>query len=241
MIKKIVKFLLRRAGFADTIYLQIKYHDPFVAQRRLLKGKSPVFIFDIGGYDGRTAIKYDRLFSRTHIHIFEPFPASVKRIRKSYGDRKNFIINEVAISNFVGKDFLHINNNAATNSLLPSNASLKVFDKVTTTIDRIEVQVNTIDNYCDEIGIEYIDILKLDVQGGELRVLEGAEGMLRRKRISVIYCELEFVEIYEGQPLVHHISQFLNGFGYSLYSLYNFSYLPDGRMSYCDGIFVFDK
>lgn len=51
------------------------------------------------------------------------------------------------------------------------------------------VKLRTIDDVCDELGIERIDLLKLDVEGAELRALRGASRMLAEGRIALIQFE----------------------------------------------------
>merc|ERR1712083_1207607 len=57
-----------------------------------------------------------------------------------------------------------------------------------------------------------IDFLKLDVQGYELAVLQGAETALRD--VLVLHTEVEFVEMYEKQPLFAEVDQFLRRAGF---------------------------
>ncbi len=51
------------------------------------------------------------------------------------------------------------------------------------------VILSTIDNYCNENKIDRIDLLKLDVEGHELKILKGASQMLAENKISNIQVE----------------------------------------------------
>ena len=51
------------------------------------------------------------------------------------------------------------------------------------------VILSTIDNYCNENKIDRIDLLKLDVEGHELKILKGASQMLAKNKISNIQVE----------------------------------------------------
>jgi len=55
-----------------------------------------------------------------------------------------------------------------------------------------EVTVDTLEAFCARNAIDGIDILKMDVQGWELELLQGAEGLLRDRRIRFIYSEVGF-------------------------------------------------
>ena len=62
--------------------------------------------------------------------------------------------------------------------------------------DTERINVRTIDAFCASHGINHIDFLKLDVEGHELAVLRGAEGMLERAAISMIQFEFGPANIY---------------------------------------------
>jgi len=53
----------------------------------------------------------------------------------------------------------------------------------------IEVPVETLDSIMENMGVDRIDFMKIDVEGHEPRVLEGARRLLREKRIRAILCE----------------------------------------------------
>ena len=79
------------------------------------------------------------------------------------------------------------------------------FDVVSTS----EVEVVPLNDYLDKSG-SYI--LKLDVQGFELEVLKGATQLLANT--VAVELEVEFLELYEGQPLFGDISSFLGAHGF---------------------------
>lgn len=60
-----------------------------------------------------------------------------------------------------------------------------------------------------------IDILKMDIQGGELLALKGAQSLLEASRIRLLALEVEFKPLYKDQPLFWDICAYLYRFGYS--------------------------
>ncbi len=71
---------------------------------------------------------------------------------------------------------------------------------------REEVRLSTIDEYCSSRGIEYIDLLKIDVEGHELDVLHGAGRMFAAGAIGMAAfefggCNIDtrtfFIDFYE--------------------------------------------
>jgi len=102
-----------------------------------------------------------------------------------------------------------------TSSMLEPNSPLlrrfMQLEEVTSVVQRSEIQTRRLDDLLQELGGR-VDFLKLDVQGYELAVLQGAERILRD--VLVVHTEVEFVEMYEKQPLFAEVDQFLrrNGF-----------------------------
>lgn len=94
--------------------------------------------------------------------------------------------------------------------------------------------------YCLKNNIKSIDILKMDIQGGELAALSGASGLLNSQEIKIVYAEVYFVQQYESEPLFHDVSKFLYGFGFTLQDLYTPIY-GNGNFAWCDAIFKLNE
>lgn len=103
----------------------------------------------------------------------------------------------------------------------------------------------------DDVGAEVVaDLLKLDVQGGELDILRGGTGKLRNT--LVIDTEVEFVPLYKDQPLLGDIQCFLRDQGFVLHKLIDIAgrsfkpfimdkpAVPMSQLLWADGIFVRD-
>jgi hypothetical protein len=52
-----------------------------------------------------------------------------------------------------------------------------------------EVRVQTLDSALEEMGVDKIDLMKIDTEGHEPRVLRGAQKMLREGRVRAVLCE----------------------------------------------------
>lgn len=65
-----------------------------------------------------------------------------------------------------------------------------------------------------------VHFLKLDVQGAELDVLRNSQRIL--KKTMLVYCEVEFLELYKGQPLFGEVDAFLRSQGFMLHFLNGF-------------------
>lgn len=227
------------------IFLSYKWRvltcDGMATQKRLLNGKFPI-IFDVGAYTGQVTKKYRKVFPDALICCFEPYPDTFKTL-SLIQDRRTFTYN-LAVSD--REDFvnLQVNSDCATNSLLtPSKGIERWADNVDAAMpmDAIRVKSTTIDAFCKQNNIGHINILKMDIQGGEMMALRGAHRMLSSQQVSLIYTELLFVPLYQGQASFEAILNYLASWGYKLFGLYNFALDKSGRLKWCDGLFCSEK
>jgi FkbM family methyltransferase len=125
---------------------------------------------------------------------------------------------------------LHINEGAATSSLLASNIDglddLVGLSEWMTTIETRRLETSRLD---DIDAVRDPALLKLDVQGGELAVLSGAERTLATT--LVIHTETEFFPLYQDNPLFGDLDRFLGERGFEFFDFAHEEryYHDDGR------------
>lgn len=240
----IKKKVYERYGYNLGLLKQKISHD-FLAQQKLLDGLQVQTIIDAGANVGQTTLKYKKLFPHANIYAFEPFPESFQKLHESYKFDTLIKTEELALSDEEGFELLQVNNSVCTNSLLKTEDTASIsfhdVDNQIQTKKEIKIKTNTLDNYCAANKIENIDILKMDVQGGELKILVGAKNLLENENISVIFTEVEFTRIYKDQPLFFDICEYLNKSGYTLYNVYNLHSAKNGQLVCGDAIFVSKK
>lgn len=146
-----------------------------------------VVVFDVGANVGHYAQTLAAVFnSNIRIHTFEPSKQTFERLIKNTTHIGKIIPNNFGLSNEEHNVTLYYNTKAS------GLASLYQRDLVSLNIslDKTEeVQMGTLDSYCEKNGIEMIDFLKLDVEGHELKALQGAKRMLDEERIKFIQFE----------------------------------------------------
>jgi FkbM family methyltransferase len=215
--------------------------DPFEAQRQLIKtlNKPDIFILDVGANKGQTSKRYRSTFPTAEIYCFEPFPDSIAELQKQFSaDGKIHIVSK-AVAQQRGVATFYVNEFDATNSLLPRPTSdRRYYPKSAGPKETIEVEVIDLDEFVKASDIPTIDILKFDIQGGELNALHGAKSILAAGGISLIYTEIMFIPHYQGAPLFHEIWSLLSTFGYSLFDIYDIHRAHNGQIRYGDALFV---
>jgi FkbM family methyltransferase len=184
-------------------------------------------IFDIGSCEGEDSIRYARLFPSARIWAIEPLPSNVDLIRANlarYGVDQVEVV-AVALSDSVGHAIFHVSSGRPdgappdagwdfgnkSSSLLPPSGHLTAhpwvhFDEA------IEVETDRLDALAGRSGLTAIDYIHMDVQGAELRVLNGAGTLL--DSIGVIWMEVEAVPLYRDQPLKPEIERFMKSRGF---------------------------
>jgi len=203
----------------------------------LLSGIRVQTIFDIGAHVGETVAKYSRLFPESTIYCFEPFPESFEGLRRRF--KGNSLVKPIqfAVSNKSCARKFYVNQDSATNSLLPTVDDVEYWSNILN-VATIEVPVTTMDAFCKQESINEIQILKMDIQGGELMALKGATEKLNQEAISLIYTEAEFVPLYKDQAVFYEICDFLSGYGYTLFDIYDVHYTRNGQLVWCNAIFL---
>jgi FkbM family methyltransferase len=232
-----VKSTLLRAGL-DVSRARPR-RDPFEDQQRLLRSSGARMIFDVGANRGDVTRRYRQLYPSAEIHAFEPFPECVATLKQRYAGDPNTHLHEVAVADAPGTREFFLTKADPSNSLLPRAASSRrYYAKSAPPTTSITVDVVTLDAIARERGIDHIDALKFDIQGGELMAMRGAEGLLKDRRVSLIYTEVLFTTFYEHQPVFHEIASFLAGFDYTLFNIYETVRATNGQIKYGDAIFV---
>lgn len=237
--KKYIKLKLQTIINSFGYQINSVYHtDPFKVTESLIKKTDPV-IFDIGAFGGRITKTYRKYFPDAKIYSFEPSDDAFKRLFKNFSnDPKIFCYNKALAEN-TGTSVLNINVGPCTNSILSIDDKAASFwgkNWMTTKCQNV-VETVTIDEFCNEMSITEIDILKVDVQGSELSVLKGASGMLSKNNIKLIYLEILMCPTYKNQPKYHEIFSFLDSYNYQLLNMYNLA-RNENQLVQLDSIFL---
>jgi FkbM family methyltransferase len=244
--KNIVNKYCRKFGFEihGTGYMQSllkgSFKDDAFTKQQELFGKNVSVIFDIGANRGDVVAKYLEMFPKAIIYAFEPFPDSFEILEQRFKENDSVRCFKLAIAEEEGTKSFYVNRNVDTNSLLKPKQSGLSSDKQVENLSVVTVASTTLDKFCSENNINHINILKMDIQGGELAALKGASGLLHHKQVDNIYSEVYFMEQYESQPLFHDISKYLYGFDFSLQDIYSPIY-GKGNLAWGDVIFILNK
>jgi len=238
--KGLIKTVASRRGLLLRRVPPGRHGDPFADQAALLGGMNVHQVLDVGAYHGETALLYRKLFPNAEIHCFEPVSESFTRLSQVTAATTRIVANRLALGDSIGQVEVYVNRVAATSSRFrPAiGAGEIVPSEFLDAIGKDIADSTTIDEYCRQRRIDQVEILKLDIQGGELAALRGAGRMLSESRVTLVYVEVLIGALYEGQGTAGEIFRALEGHGYRLYGLYNLVYGRDSSLYQMDAIFL---
>lgn len=182
----ISKNLQRQYYFFGTYFVE----KALLSKWQKLARKSHI-VFDVGANFGIYSLAALSCSTQVKCYAFEPTPSlagALKKNAKSYfGNR--LIVENAAISDRVAmlKLYLHTGSTGDNEGMnFISDECLELAD--------IAVSATSLDKYCTEHRIDYIDLLKIDIQGHEAFALRGARELLKNQAIRTILLELNWEE-----------------------------------------------
>jgi FkbM family methyltransferase len=205
-------------------------------------------VVDVGAFTGETSAWFATLFPGATIWAIEPFMGSFTELASGAGPRIRCW--HFAAADFDGSATLYENAIAHTNSLLPINPDSQ--DSIDISRRRVDgvnpdytaqsstVTAKRLDTFAAEVGVTTIDLLKVDVQGAEVDVLRGAQGLLPRTRAILI--EVSLYDYYTSSSSIGQIEGLIRPHGFALWSITDISHNPmNGRTDWVELLFKNDR
>lgn len=192
-------------------------------------------VVDVGSNRGQFALVAKFCFPKAKIISFEPLLKPSELFSKIFFSDKNVTLYNAAIGSENTSHKMYVSAHDDSSSLLPISSLQRRIFPGTEEVDIVTVQVAPMDFFLNKNDIVAPAILKLDVQGYELEVLEGCSVVLNE--FTYIYVECSFVELYEGQAFASEVIDFLYKKYFSLDGVYNMYYDDNGRAIQADFLF----
>lgn len=201
---------LKRNGFLDEIHITI-------------------------GNVGSRPSKQDDYYGAQNWHLFSPNltilgfdadPSACDKANEAFIQKQcpwNEFHVPIALGGSNGSQTLYVTTSPLCISLLEPNSVLlnrflHLADLVKLESEE-EIEVITLDTFCEIENIEEIDFLKIDVQGASLDVLKGAEKLLNTS-VFAIQVEVEFSPLYKNEALFSEVDEYLRSKGFVLFDMF---------------------
>ena len=192
-------------------------------------------LVDIGANRGQFSLAFRSMNPTAMIHAFEPLPEAAETYRRVFEFDRNFTLHELAVGPNAELMSIHVSQRDDSSSLLPiGNLQSTHFPGTGESHTKV-VTVKRLSDVLGNLSLPKPALLKIDVQGYELHVLQGSEELL--PAFDRIYCECSFVPLYDGQALATEIIEFLSDRGFQLRGIHNPCYAKDGSTIQADFLF----
>lgn len=195
-------------------------------------------ILDVGANTGQFGEMLREVGYRDRLISFEPLTSARRTLlEKSQNDLNWIIAPQGAIGEKNGEIELNIAGNLASSSILGMLEAHSVAAPQSVYVGKETVPLRTLDNLAAEyIKSDTILFIKIDTQGYEDRVLQGASEML--SKAVGLQLELSLVPLYEGQLLFDEIMKKILALGFKLWNIEPVFIDPNsGRLMQVDATF----
>lgn len=166
-------------------------------------------LFDVGANIGQTAVRYAREFPAARIFSFEPTSESYVRLEENVKGLERVIPCRCALGAVAGKAEISLEEDSRTNAIRGASTGKTE-----------AIEVRTVDEVAHEKGVEHIDLLKIDTEGYEVDVLQGAGTLLASHRVGVVYAEAALVESPAHFHSVERLYTEVAPYGYLPFGVY---------------------
>jgi FkbM family methyltransferase len=219
--KLLFSYSLRGLGILNWENNKVSGEDWFLNSLSDVFKKDKIILFDVGANVGNYAHMMKRAVPGAEIYSFEPHPVTFQQLRDRAKDNGIFAINSACgdmdgiIKLYDYKDIEY-----------SCHASIyeEVFDEIHKA-DSIgyNVEIVKIDTFCRGKNIDHIDLLKIDTEGHELKVLQGAIDLIKNNAIDLVQLEFNEMNVVSRSFFKDFVDILHN---YTFYRL-----LPDGLVN----------
>jgi FkbM family methyltransferase len=189
-------------------------------------------IFDVGANVGLYSLLAAEANPQAQIHAFEPTREILTILQSNIelNGIENITVNAVGVGSHAGKAILRQDKgsdgaNEGTNFVVDTETMSQTSDRF--------VSLMPLDDYCEQQGLDRIDLIKMDIEGGEYQALMGAQRLLRAQRIGCLFIEFAEWAAQRSGSSLSQLRTLLEENGYSLNrltsrGLASFNHLPTG-------------
>lgn len=206
-----------------------------IEHRDIIAGLKLDTVVDVGANVGQFSLLVRAVHPHARIIAFEPLGGAASVYRRVFADDGAATLHEAAIAPERGTATMHVSASADSSSLLPISDRQSELFPGTEEVGTTDVETGPLDSFVAGDDLRAPALLKIDVQGFELEVLQGSRALL--PAFEHVYVEASFVPLYDGQALADDVIAFLSEAGFAEIGRFNISHGPDGSPIQADFLF----
>lgn len=197
-------------------------------------------IIDIGSNEGQSLDKFRYLFPNAMLYCFEPIPKAFNQLKKNFELDKRISFNNIGIGNEVAEVEFNLNQYTQSSSLLELSEEHKHNFTQAVNTSKIQVKIDTLDNFFKDVELEKPYLIKIDVQGYEDKVVTGGKDII--SEAAIVISEVSYRPMYEGQMVFDDLQKLFADLGFTFIGNAEQLYSPqDNKILQADAIFENDK
>jgi FkbM family methyltransferase len=186
MLESIVRKCHRYLGIGtgDDVY---ESGEKYVIQKMKSLNTPPFTIFDVGSHRGQYLEVVLSVMGRDNfsVHCFEPSKRLFSTLAKQAENDQRIVVNNIGLGEKSSSMELYYDTEDAGGSL-----TRRKLDHIGITDWKSEtVSISTVDEYCSENQINFIHLLKADIEGHEMDLFSGASRMFQNRAIKMVTFE----------------------------------------------------
>jgi FkbM family methyltransferase len=224
-----IKKIIRHFGF--------DLSDEINPKSALLSARDINLILDVGANTGQYGMRSRIDGYKGKIISFEPLASAFAKLCQKAQKDPLWLTYHLALGNYDGTTSMNVSKKSVFSSILPiSNSLVRIFPD-SSYVDKEEIKVKKLDTFFnDDRQLEDKIFLKIDTQGYEKYILEGAEKFLNK--VAGIQLELSLKgTLYQGEFLMKEAMDFLSTKGFTLVALEPLSGMLKSELLQADAIF----
>ncbi len=164
--------------------------------QRILPKHSPSVVFDVGANIGNYTLELSK-YNKCKIYCFEPVKETYKILLQNTSNLKEVTTEPLGMSNQIGEAIIYddLSQSSSSKATLYADVISEFHSK---DIKSSTISLSTIDDYCSKKNIDRISLLKIDTEGNEFKIIEGASTMISSGKIELIHFEFNAMNIASG-------------------------------------------
>lgn len=211
-IKPVVRVLKRgvESLFGVAIYRTLPHGVSFLSDLNRLASQVRIDrVVDVGANIGQSLVEFREWFPSAEVHCFEPGSENYEALCRNAAGMQSVHAHRMALGDVAGTSSL----------VLADSPRMHRLGEVDSGPSET-VEVTTLDVFCAGNSIDAVSILKIDTEGHDLKVLQGADGMLRGQNIDFVVCEAGGQTSSTSHVPMRTIMDYMEARGYLLFGIY---------------------
>ena len=185
--------------------------------------------FDVGANVGQSTLAFKEHFPDSKVHAFEPIDSTIEELKTATSTLNDIKIHPIALGAEMEEREV----------ILGTRSDLFSLNQTFESGNKQRIKIKTLDSILKDMQNPCISVLKIDTEGHDLRVLEGAQKTLDAGRIEFIQVETTMLRDNGNFVHINDFTDFLKPYGYDLMSICNQEgWHIRGPLIYCNALFL---